>query len=116
MGGADWRSTLKDQVAATASAAEGKGISSVYRISRVAFSVDAHPFLRRAAEKRGISLSGYIRRATMAFVARDLGLPARDLFELDAAPVPFDQTRRNWPRGHVPKDLDGEMYGTWETK
>lgn len=110
MAGADWRSVLRDrvQVKAATTREEQKAASNIFRISRVAFSVAAHPFLVRAAAKRGISLSGYIRRATMAFVARDLGLNQLDLFEIDAGVTPVGR------RGAPSKDLDGALYGTWE--
>lgn len=108
-----WRRLVIDAV--TTRAAEttqrSRGASDSNRISRVGFHPDAHIFLVRAARKRGISLSGYIRRATMAVVAMDLGLEARDLFGLDAAITPIGRI------GAPPtRDLDGELYGRWEVR
>jgi hypothetical protein len=110
MAGDGWRKVISDAVTARAAhtAANHRGASDQNRISRVGFAVDAHVFLVRAAKRRKISLSGYIRRATMAQVAADLGMDPRELFELDAAITPIGR------RGSTPtKDLDGELYGLW---
>lgn len=112
MAGADWRSVILDQVAVRAAEVRehNPGASDVAHISRVGFSVDAHRFLIQAARKRGISISGYIRRATLAVVAMDLGLPAEDLFSIDVAIAPIGR------RGRPSKDLDGKLYGFWEVR
>jgi hypothetical protein len=111
-GDADWRKLVKDAVAVKAATSSQKsGASDHIRISRVGLSTDAHPFLVEAARKRGISLTGYIRRATMAHVAMDLGLEAVDLFDKDLSIAPIGR------RGGPPtKDLDGERYGRWEVQ
>lgn len=111
-GGADWRSVIMDQVAVRAAGVRERnpGASDVAHISRVGFSVDAHRFLIQAARRRGISISGYIRRATLAVVAMDLGLEATDLFELDVAIAPVGR------RGKPSRDLDGQLYGYWEVR
>lgn len=103
----DWRTIVKDKAAVRVaeSRQRSRGTSATQRMSRVAFSIDVHPFLVRAAQLRGISISGYIRRATMARVAADLGLPARDLFRIDSAIR---------ARGGADRDLDGERWGRWE--
>lgn len=86
-----------------------RGASDNFRISRIGFSTAAHPFLVKAARTRGISLSGYIRRAVMAWVAHDLGLDRIQLFELDAGITPIGRV------GSRPtKDLDEKIYGRWE--
>jgi hypothetical protein len=107
---ADWRTLVSDSVAARAAEtrSRNRGASDTAHISRVGFSVDAHPFLVRAAKARGISISGYIRRATLAHVAADLGMDPLDLFALDAAITPIGR------RGAPPsRDLDGILYGDW---
>lgn len=109
-GGDGWRQVISDAVTARAArtAAAHRGASDNNRISRVGFAPDAHVFLVRAAATRGISLSGYIRRATMAQVAADLGMDPVELFERDAGITPIGR------RGTMPtKDLDGELYGLW---
>lgn len=105
-----WQQRILDGLEVRAAEANSRsyGTSATNRISRVGFSTAAHPYLVRAAQGRTISLSGYIRRATLAMVARDLGMDPKVLFELDAAIAPIDR------RGAPPtKDLDGELYGTW---
>lgn len=113
MAGADWRSIINDQieVAAAEANARSRGTSQSIRLSRVGFSPDVHPYLVRAARARGITIAGYIRRAVMAHVALDLGLEARDLFELDLAIRAPDGGPRLRSR-----DLDGELYGRWEVQ
>lgn len=108
----NWRDTTKSAVKAKARSARknSRGASNNFRISRVGFSVLAHPFLVRAAAVRGMTLSGYIRRATLAFAAHDLGLNRIDLFEKDAAITPIDRI------GSPSKDLSEELYGSWEVQ
>lgn len=112
---ADWRTIIADQVAVNAADARkrSRSTSATQRLTRTSFSVDAHPFLIRAARQRGLSLSSYVRRATLAFVALDLGLDQVDLFKLDAALSPFGQGGNPWSREF---DLDGEIYGSWEVE
>lgn len=113
MAGDGWKQQVKDSVAVKAAetVARHSGSSAVAHISRVGISTKAHPFLVRAARARGISISGYIRRATLAMVALDLGLEATDLFELDVAIAPIGRT------GEKPsRDLDGALYGRWEVQ
>lgn len=113
-GGAGWRDIIRDQVAVRAAETRAKsnaGSSADIRLSRIHFSVDVHPFLVRAAQQRGISISGYIRRATMARVAADLGIDPIQLFEMDSAIRPLG-TRDD--RRRAERDLDGALYGRWE--
>lgn len=105
-----WQQRILDGLTVRAAEANARsyGTSATNRISRVGFSTDVHPYFVRAAQGRGISLSGYIRRATLAMVARDLGMDPVDLFMLDTAIAPIGR------RGDTPtKDLDGALYGTW---
>lgn len=108
-----WRDNVNSAVKAKGrtTSQENPGASQTFRISRVGFGVLAHPFVVRAALKRGISLSGYLRRAALAFAAHDLGLNRIDLFELDAAVAPPGRI------GSLPtKDLDEKIYGSWEVQ
>lgn len=111
MGGHGWRDVVKDAVSSRAaeSATRNRGASAVAHISRIGFAVGAHVYIVRAAKKRGISISGYIRRATAAMAALDLGIDPREIFEKDAAITPIGRI------GARPsKDLDGELYGLWD--
>lgn len=108
--GAGWKDMVRDGVEAKAAetATRNRGASDTANISRVGFARLAHVYLVQAAKKRGISISGYIRRATLAVVAVDLGMDPRDLFEKDAGITPIGRI------GAKPsKDLDGELYGRW---
>lgn len=103
-----WRQVISDAVTAraAASAANSPGTSAGQRMSRVAFSPEANHFLVRAANARGITLSGYVRRATMVQIALDLGIDPQVLFELDA-PI----RRKGYAKGV--RDLDGTLFGLW---
>ncbi len=106
-----WRQVVADavEVRAADTARKNRGASDHANISRVGFGSEAHPYIVRAAKKRGISVSGYIRRATAAMAALDLGLDPKEIFEKDVAITPIGRI------GAKPsKDLDGELYGTWE--
>jgi hypothetical protein len=113
MGDRDPLQVVRDAVAARAAetASRHRAASQYAHVSRVGLSVAAHSFLVEAARKRGISISGYIRRATLALVAMDLGLEATDLFEKDIAITPIGR------RGAPPsRDIDGALYGRWEVQ
>jgi hypothetical protein len=76
--------------------------------------------LRQAADGRGMSASGYARRAAAAFIAHDLGLPFEQVCALTPRPAPPEGPIR---AGQDPKDRpvnnpgrqvdDGTGYGTW---
>jgi hypothetical protein len=108
-----WRDLVRDAAVAKShdTRKRSRGASDTAHISRVGFAVAAHKFLVLAARRRGISISGYIRRATLAVVAMDLGLKAIDLFEFDSGITPIGRV------GSKPtKDLDGKLYGRWEVQ
>lgn len=108
--GHSWRDMIRNQVEVTTRESNDRRDSGPpIRLSRIHFSADVHPFLVRAAQRRGISISGYIRRATMARVALDLGLDPISLFTLDSAIAPIGKGG-----GVADRDLDGEKYGRWE--
>lgn len=109
---ASWRQVIADQVYVRAKEAQRKSRGAGHRVSmnRIAFSRDVQPYLVKAANQRGISLSGYIRRATMAHVALDLGMEATDLFEIDLQINAGDGPNK------LTRDLDGERFGRWEVE
>ncbi|QNJ55517.1 ribbon-helix-helix DNA binding domain protein [Microbacterium phage Phinky] len=115
MGGANWRDITKDAVAARAAESVKNSHGSVRNSvsSRVSFSPRVIPFLVRAAERRGISIAGYIRRSVMAHVAMDLGLDPIELFKLDLAIGP---TGRGGATKMTNLDLDGARYGQWKVR
>lgn len=113
-GGDGWRDMIRDSVAARAAEARKRSTrgSQTTNISRVGFSVDAQPYLVRAARARGMSVSGYIRRATMAVVAMDLGIDPLEIFAVDTPLTPPGMNGR-W---QSTLDLDGELFGRWEVR
>lgn len=92
-----------------------------YRL-HINFDLAFRGLLNRAAEKRGISLSSYCRRAISAFVAHDLGLPFGDVLSYSPVASPYGDINRTRPARHrdpktnrmtVTTDTpDG--YGPWE--
>lgn len=104
-----WRDLVRDQLEVSKAQARKSTTGSPVAVSRVGFAPAVQPFLVAAAKRRGISIAGYIRRATMAFVARDLGLDPIQLFELDLAPAPYGKGGSDAIR-----DLDGTVFGSWK--
>lgn len=65
-----------------------------------------------AAHRRGISMSGFVRRATAALVAHDLGLDFKDVVKYSAKPNDYEQKRLG--NGARPsRQDDGEDFGQW---
>lgn len=76
--------------------------------------------LRQAAEARGMSASGYARRAAAAFIAHDLGLPFEQVCALTPRPAPPDGPMRvgmrpeERPVNNPGRQVDdGAGFGTW---
>jgi len=83
---------------------------------RTEWDIEMQALLRMAAEKRGITPTGYARRAIAAFVAHDLDLPFEELcgfFAYPMAPgkVMTDEGVR-LKKGRT-KD-DGQGFGSWQ--
>lgn len=75
--------------------------------------------LREAADRRGMSAVGYVRRATAAFIAADLELPFEAVVALTPKPSPAEGTMKGLPVAERPiynpgkwRD-DGVGHGTW---
>lgn len=66
-----------------------------------------------AARRRGLTVSAYIRRATSAFVAQDLGLPFEDVVRFGPRATPFGQTVT--AKTGITND-DGTGYGSWKVQ
>lgn len=111
----DWRTLVSDAVSARAheTAKRSHGGSAKTSVSRVGFSPRVMPYLVRAAQLRGISIAGYIRRSVMAHVAMDLGLNPIDIFREDLAIGP---TGRGGRADGRTMDLDGTRYGQWKVR
>lgn len=70
--------------------------------------------LLRAAQRRNINLTAYIRRAVSLQVARDLGLDFRDVVRHTPPVSPLGTVPFNhYPKGELPAWDDGEGYGEW---
>lgn len=75
--------------------------------------------LRQAATARGMSSTGYARRAATAFIAADLGLPFEAVAAYTPRPSPSEGTMRGLPAEQRPihnpgkwRD-DGLGHGSW---
>jgi hypothetical protein len=100
----DWREHIMDQV--TEKQVGGPGVKTI----AVFFPPRWYSLVRDAARMRGLPLGGYVRRATMAFIAHDLGLD-------------FDDVMRDEPLlrlvGHEPernrrRHAKERGHGAWE--
>lgn len=67
-----------------------------------------------AAFRRGISISGYVRRAMSAMIAKDLGLPFTEVCKYAALPNSYKQDRFGNRRPY--SQDDGKEFGQWSIK
>lgn len=68
--------------------------------------------LDAAAERRGMSLAGYCRRAVGAMIAHDLGLPVAEVLQHTSVPVEY---RAEAGAGRMKKTRDdGKGFGPWK--
>jgi len=107
-----WRRAVADQVSATSKDAQSHGSGSPrtkIRDARVGFPIELHELLIQAAQRRNISIAGYVRRAVLSWVARDLGIDIRTLIAKDRAPARYGEV--NAADG---KDVEFEVFGSWE--
>lgn len=80
--------------------------------------IEFRQLLRQAANERGMSAVGYVRRATAAFIAADLQLPFEAVASLTPKPAPPDGVR-NLPVDQLPlhnpgkQRDDGVGHGSW---
>lgn len=82
------------------------------------FDMPYRKVLKMAADSRGMSISGYVRRATAAFISHDLGLPYKDIVRHTPYPAPHTgaMTRTD---GTSPRDMKGRQmdngtgFGDW---
>jgi len=82
---------------------------------RTEWDIEMQALLRLAAEKRGITPTGYARRAIAAFVAADLDLPFEEVCGFFAYPMPPGKVLTDegvrLKKGRT-KD-DGQGFGSW---
>jgi hypothetical protein len=64
--------------------------------------------LDEAAKRRGIGMTGYVRSATAAFIAKDLGMAFTEVIRHTAKPK---GTEERVPQTPVPDN--GQGYGAW---
>jgi hypothetical protein len=107
---ADWRETILDKV--EVKARERRNRNGKIRDAKLVMNVGMGfaRALNEAAERRGISRVGYLRRAVAAFLAADLGVPFESIARECPAPTPFTRERA-WVTGTG--DDDGRGFGTW---
>lgn len=75
------------------------------------FEPQLRVYLDAAAHKRGITMNGYVRRAIMALLSHDLGLPLEEIGQHMPGAGPYGQ--RN-PSGINHKGYDdAKGYGPW---
>lgn len=74
----------------------------------VDFRGGVYGFLLEAARSRRLSVAAYVRRATMAMVAHDIGAGVRALTRLDP--------RMSRENGFGVSDPEAEIFGPWEIK
>jgi hypothetical protein len=81
--------------------------------------IEFRRLLRQAADARGMSATGYARRATAAFVASDLGLDFSSVCALLPKPSPPEGTMKGLPKEEHPLRHpgrwvdDGIGHGSW---
>lgn len=73
---------------------------------RVPFAI----LLREAAKARGISISGYVRRAVAAFIAYDTGKDVRDILVHAPGPTAYGRIASNL---HQKTFDDSTGFGLW---
>lgn len=85
----------------------------------VVCDIEYRRLLRAAADARGMSAVGYVRRATAAFIAHDLDLPFEAVAALTPKPSPPEGTMKGLPAEQRPmynpgkwRD-DGAGHGSW---
>lgn len=102
----DWRAKVRGEVAGMRRTSARRG----QQVSRLTIEIPPGrliELLRLAAERRRTSVTGYIRRAMLAYLAWDLQLDYRSVVRTDPRFSPPDSRQ-------VMHDPDGVMGGPWE--
>lgn len=82
---------------------------------KVYYDLEFRAMLMEAAQKRGISVSGYMRRSIAAFVASDLGIPFEEATQYLSKPVPYGEVFPA-PGTRVRSKDDGTGFGDWSVR
>lgn len=98
---APWLESILADVAALPESAERSDVTQ-----GTTMAPEVHKMLVKRARERRISPASYVRRATMAMLAVDLGIPFSDLLALDP--------RMTRETGYAVTDPDGTAFGPWE--
>lgn len=111
------KSTLNESQAATQKRKKKSRAAMIPLDCDVPFLV----MLRQAAESRGMSSSGYARRAVAAFISKDLGIPFPEITKYVSAPYRAGEMLKpdneNGVHMKPGKTFDnGEGFGEWEVK
>lgn len=96
-----WREVILDELDAQPA---GRAVATV----GLAYPPHWSPLLIAAAEKRGLSLSAYVRRAAFAFVVSDLGLDWIELMRDEP------RIRQLGEFSADPERAEGFGYGAWK--
>ena len=75
----------------------------------VSFDDPLRPLLDEAAQRRGMGITAYARRAIAAFIARDLGIPFMEVVRHTPKPQPPGTKSATGVRTID----DGQGYGAW---
>lgn len=107
---ADWRETILAKVDAKARVHRNQ--HGRIRDAKLTLNVGLMfaKSLGQAAQARGISRVGYLRRAVAAFIAADLEIPFTQVVSDCPLPSPYTP-ERSWSTARG--DDDGRGYGTW---
>lgn len=69
-------------------------------------------YFDEAAQRRGMSLAGYARRALAAMIAHDLGVPLEEVAK--HMPRPTEYRAEGGTGRHVRTEDDGKGFGEWQ--
>jgi uncharacterized protein (DUF1778 family) len=103
----DWRERIVEQVEATTSKRKRLSIS-------VNVDAEQHRLIQEACRRRGISMTGFMRRAAMSFTAHDLELVWDEIMADEQGVKPFAEIGDPAQfRGNVPL-ASGKGFGEWQ--
>lgn len=110
----DWREGFAEEIESTPS--RDRRFREDYVRPSIIVGQRMNVMLNVAAYQRGISRSGYIRRAVAAFIAGDLGVPIEDVVSDSPPPRGYHDNGRV-PMDDVTVNDDGQDsgkgYGEW---
>lgn len=100
-----WRDRLRADVRRTAT--KGKRRSQAASRLNIELTKGVLPLLLAASRRRGVSPTGYIRRAMLSFIAHDLNRPFEEVLAHDPRFSPIGSR-------HPVADPEGKLGGSWE--